>query len=857
MPSVAEVEDLESAVAPEHTTSSSKHTKSSSEHTTSSSPATTTPSSITSTSTSSYLSSVSADTHAEVQNSIPNSSSLNSQTNGHPGDAANGLSTADHSSTHTKTNHSLAPDDLTTPSFLGWTLNACTSTTTQPLNDIQLAINKFGNIKDFLKNTCYTFTDLLDNCRLSFYFNSSKNKTESPVNDIAKKLPEHSISNGNVAPIQANACSMSVTNNVHLHNSTHAFNSPIIVTHSATCSDSVNNVNLSSTLDSSIVQSTDSSSISSLCTSTVVNNSLRPRRAAALKCKQALDTRGGDGGMSCACGLLCKSRLSLSMHRRNCDLVKRLLIQPVNELDSNIERSIDNDDLKFTSSSSNSNQKYQNIADKESLDLNNLNEITLKSNCVVNNVFVPTHSDTVIANENSASADKMQQKNSLQPLDGVFLPKTKKDWEEMNAFMHSSSLFRLAHGKIGDLNSAASEFNHTIYGYLKSRHGTLKGTKKVVSRGGVDYTALDLKYQSWSKSRIRRELNKLKHREPVTKGSPICDEIIYLSRRLRQDLKSGSLSSKPVCDKNFGSSFWETCKNVFAGVTGAIPEFNITQCGDYFARILSISDSARNYRFPLPHWFIQLPVPTFPLDTSPPSYAEIANIIRKCRAGSSACPLDQISVLSLKKCPILRTILHNIITCCWQSQYTPEAWRVGVTILLYKKGDPTLVENFRPITLQSVPYKIFSSFIRNRLQTFLDVNKYHNNNIQKGFAHGQDGVLEHTEMLDFIMRDAKRTHRSYFVVLLDLRNAFGEVQHNLIRSSLRYHHVPESFIRVFDSIYSDFGIAVSSGGLLTDKILVKRGVLQGDPCSPLFFNLCFNSLMRLLETPQYKQLGYY
>jgi len=139
----------------------------------------------------------------------------------------------------------------------------------------------------------------------------------------------------------------------------------------------------------------------------------------------------------------------------------------------------------------------------------------------------------------------------------------------------------------------------------------------------------------------------------------------------------------------------------------------------------------------------------------------------------------------------------------------------------------------------------------------LDINNYHNSNIQKGFAHGQDGVLEHTELLDFLMKDAKRSHRTYFAVLLDLRNAFGEVHHNLIRSSLRYHHAPDSFIRVFDSIYTDFGIAVSSRGQLTDTIIVRRGVLQGDPCSPLLFNLCFNSLMRLLETPGYKQMGYF
>src|SRR6267154_868265 len=103
----------------------------------------------------------------------------------------------------------------------------------------------------------------------------------------------------------------------------------------------------------------------------------------------------------------------------------------------------------------------------------------------------------------------------------------------------------------------------------------------------------------------------------------------------------------------------------------------------------------------------------------------------------------------------------------------------------FKKGDPSKVDNFRSITLQSVPYKIYSSFIRNRLQAFLDKNNYHNSSIQKGFAHGQDGIQEHTELLDYMMKDAKKHHRGYIAVLLDLRNAFGEIHHNLIRSSLR------------------------------------------------------------------------
>ena len=67
--------------------------------------------------------------------------------------------------------------------------------------------------------------------------------------------------------------------------------------------------------------------------------------------------------------------------------------------------------------------------------------------------------------------------------------------------------------------------------------------------------------------------------------------------------------------------------------------------------------------------------------------------------------------------------------------------------------------------------------------TFLNENHYIDKSIQKGFWPGTDGVSDHTEMLTHAIKDAKRHSRSLVVTLLDLKNAFGEVDHNLIRSS--------------------------------------------------------------------------
>src|SRR6266516_7198995 len=73
-----------------------------------------------------------------------------------------------------------------------------------------------------------------------------------------------------------------------------------------------------------------------------------------------------------------------------------------------------------------------------------------------------------------------QSSGSLQPLAGIYLPRTVKQWEKMNSYFHCSSLFRFAAGKITDLDRATAEFNSAIYGYLRDRHGTLSDSKKTL-----------------------------------------------------------------------------------------------------------------------------------------------------------------------------------------------------------------------------------------------------------------------------------------------------------------------------------------------------------------------------------------
>jgi hypothetical protein len=147
-----------------------------------------------------------------------------------------------------------------------------------------------------------------------------------------------------------------------------------------------------------------------------------------------------------------------------------------------------------------------------------------------------------------------------------------------------------------------------------------------------------------------------------------------------------------------------------------------------------------------------------------------------------------------------------------------------MSVLIYKKGDTADVANFRPITLQPIFYKVLSAVYRNRLYGFLSDNSYIDTHIHKGFWPKCGGISEHSELLTHIMKNAKRTQRSIVISLLDLRNAFGEVSHQLIRSSLQYHHVPSGMIQMFSNIYDGSRIRVAVNKECTQAIIIIMGL---------------------------------
>ena len=161
------------------------------------------------------------------------------------------------------------------------------------------------------------------------------------------------------------------------------------------------------------------------------------------------------------------------------------------------------------------------------------------------------------------------------------------------------------------------------------------------------------KYKSHSAKDLKKVLKKLKCENGDLK------EIKFVAKKLRYLLNNKSTESQhadinvPVGidhNKLLNNNFWGYVKIFFKKKSESFPSFDLAQCTIYFTK--SLSAVFPNKTFNIPSWIPKFNAPTSPFNLDPPTYNEITNVIRKMKPSGSPCPLDQISVISLKRLPI-------------------------------------------------------------------------------------------------------------------------------------------------------------------------------------------------------------
>ncbi|KAK6743191.1 hypothetical protein RB195_010447 [Necator americanus] len=110
----------------------------------------------------------------------------------------------------------------------------------------------------------------------------------------------------------------------------------------------------------------------------------------------------------------------------------------------------------------------------------------------------------------------------------------------------------------------------------------------------------------------------------------------------------------------------------------------------------------------------------------------------------------------------------------------PKQWKTSKTVLLYEKGDPHDIGNYRPICLLSVIYKLFTRAILNRIEKVLDEGQPCE---QAGFRKGFS-TIDHIHTVSKLIEVSREYKMPLCLTFIDLKKAFDSVETEAVVEAL-------------------------------------------------------------------------
>ena len=227
----------------------------------------------------------------------------------------------------------------------------------------------------------------------------------------------------------------------------------------------------------------------------------------------------------------------------------------------------------------------------------------------------------------------------------------------------------------------------------------------------------------------------------------------------------------------------------------------------------------------------------------PFSTQELDKAINQLRSGKCRDTTGLLAEMLKNRGHTLRSHLLQLFNDVLSPNATPPAeWKHTTISVIFKSGDAQLPNNYRPIAIIPLLYKLFARLLYNRLEPHLD--KYQPPD-QAGFRHNYS-TDDHLFTTTIIHERSHEWQLPLWVSAVDFKKAFDTIDHQRLWQALHNQDVPPQYIRLLQSLYSDQSAAVK-----TDKLSrhfhIQRGVKQGDPLSSLLFNSLLEDIFSVLK----------